>query len=120
MKCFNHPVDAIGVCKHCQRALCLSCCTDLGHGLACKDKHEAEVRHYNSLIENAKRSYEAVPRASYFSAIFLIGMGLAFSYFGFQDGLGSFASVLGLGFIAFGVLTLIMNLKHLKKVTTKY
>jgi hypothetical protein len=120
MNCFNHPVQAIGVCKHCQRALCKECCTDLGHGLACKDKHESEVKHYNDLIENAKRAYESAPRTSYFLPIFLIGMGLMFSYFGLKRGFDDLATVMGFGFIAFGIFSLINSLKLIKKITTKY
>ena len=120
MHCFNHPVQAIGVCKHCQRALCKACCTDLGHGLACKDNHEAEVKHYNDLIENAKRTYESAPRTSYFLPIFLIGMGAMFSYFGLKRGFDDFATIMGFGFIGFGIFSLITNLKLIKKITTKY
>lgn len=44
MKCFNHnEIDASGQCKHCYKGLCKKCVTDLGHGLACKGVHEAEV-----------------------------------------------------------------------------
>ena len=120
MYCFNHAVNAIGLCKHCQRALCKDCCTDLGHGLACKNRHETEVKHYNDLIENAKRTYESAPKSSYFAPVFLIGMGIVFSYFGFERGFDDFLTIMGLGFIAFGIFSLVTSLRLIKKFTTKY
>src|SRR2546427_2740465 len=45
MKCFNHPlIDAVAICKNCQRGLCLECGADLGDGLACKNQCEAQVK----------------------------------------------------------------------------
>jgi len=119
MQCFNHQTDAIGICKHCQRALCIECCSDLGDGLACKG-HEDEVHHLNSLIQNSKRAYASSPKASLFGPAFNVFMGLVFVYFGFEKGLDSFLFILGAGFVIFGVATLIYNTKYFKKVTTNY
>ncbi|MGB7815740.1 MAG: hypothetical protein WBL28_05250 [Methylotenera sp.] len=120
MRCFNHQIDAIGICKHCQRALCHDCCTDLGDGLACKEVHEEEVKHLNSLIQNSKRAYTSAPKASLFGPVFNIFMGLVFVYFGFKKGLDSFLFILGAGFVIYGVAALIYNTKYFKKVTTNY
>jgi hypothetical protein len=41
MNCFNHPdVPAVGICKACQKGLCMECVVDLGHGIACKNHRE--------------------------------------------------------------------------------
>lgn len=120
MRCFNHQTDAIGICKHCQRALCAECCTDLGDGLACKGVHEEEVKHLNSLIQNSKRAYASLPKASSFGPIFNIFIGLIFVYFGYQRGLDNFLFILGAGFVIFGLAALIYNAKYFKKVTTNY
>ena len=120
LRCFNHQTDAIGICKHCQRALCSECCTDLGDGLACKGVHEEEVKHLNSLIQNTKQAYSASPKASLFGPSFNIFMGLVFTYFGFQNGLNNFLFIIGVGFVLYGVATLIYNTKYFKKVTTNY
>ena len=38
MKCFYHPpVDAVGICKNCQRGLCPGCASERDGGLACRD-----------------------------------------------------------------------------------
>ncbi|MCX4030519.1 hypothetical protein H0A36_26965 [Endozoicomonas sp. SM1973] len=120
MKCFNHEVDAVGICKHCQRALCKDCCQDLEFGLACKGIHETNVEMLNSLIENNKRAYESQPKATIFGPLFYVFMGLVFSYYGYQKGLDSLPFILGSGFIVFGVSLFIFNKSFLKKVTTEY
>ena len=120
MHCFNHPTNAVGLCKHCQRALCKDCCTDLGHGLACKNQHEVEVNHYNALIENAKRTYESSPKSSLMAPIFSVLAGMVFMYFGAKDGVSNFSFILGIIFLLFGIISLIYLQKFYKKVTTKY
>ncbi len=56
MKCYNHPEEnAVGLCKHCSKGLCKECLTDLSHGLACKNKHEAEVETLNELISRNQK-----------------------------------------------------------------
>ena len=48
MNCFNHPgVPAVGICKACQKGLCMECAVDLGHGIACKN-HREEVERLNA------------------------------------------------------------------------
>ncbi|WP_444931951.1 hypothetical protein ACJJIF_09365 [Microbulbifer sp. SSSA002] len=120
MKCFNHEADAIGICKHCQRAICKDCCTDLGFGLACKDTHESDVSMLNSLIENNKRAYESQPKATMFGPLFFIFMGLVFSYFGYQKGLDNLSFIIGVGFIVYGIAIFVYNKLFFKKVTTEY
>ncbi|MBB1519555.1 hypothetical protein [Aquipseudomonas guryensis] len=120
MQCFNHPKEAIGICKHCQRALCVDCCTDLKDGLACKGVHEAEVTHLNSLLQNTKKAYSSSPTASLFGPIFNIFTGLAFIIFGIQSSSSNFLIVLGAGFFTFGLAIIIYNTKYFKKITTNY
>ncbi|MBI5933960.1 MAG: hypothetical protein HY867_09655 [Chloroflexi bacterium] len=51
MNCFNHPdVPAVGVCKTCQKGLCIVCAYDLGNGIACKN-HRDEVEARNSITD---------------------------------------------------------------------
>ncbi|MBG0847962.1 hypothetical protein H3222_22455 [Pseudomonas chengduensis] len=120
MQCFNHPTEAIGICKHCQRALCPDCCTDLNDGLACKGAHEAEVTHLNTLIQNTKKSYSSSPRASLFGPIFNIFIGISFLGFGIKNGSEPFLMTLGAGFIIFGLAIIAYNTKYFKKITTNY
>jgi heme A synthase len=51
VKCFYHPeIDAVGLCKHCQRGLCGTCASERDGGLACRDRHEKEVDQVSALI----------------------------------------------------------------------
>ena len=48
MKCFNHEgVDAVAICKNCNKALCHACASDVGNGVACTGACEDEVRALN-------------------------------------------------------------------------
>ena len=120
MHCFNHPKEAIGICKHCQRALCIECCTDLKDGLACKGQHEEEVKHLNSLIQNTKKAYSSSPKASLFGPVFNMFMGAAFLGFGIKKNYEPFLITLGAGFLIFGLAIAIYNTKYFKKITTNY
>jgi len=63
MKCFYHPTaDAVGSCKHCSRGLCVECAAECVGGLACRNKHEAEVDAVSALIaRNLRLSKRAWP-----------------------------------------------------------
>lgn len=119
MHCFNHSTDAVGICKHCQRALCVDCCTDLGDGLACKGVHEAEVSHLNALIQNSKKSYSSSPRAALFAPLFNLFFGLAFLIFGVVQS-ETFPIVLGIGFLVFALASFAYNARFFRKLTTDY
>ena len=85
MKCFNHhETEAIGQCKHCYKGLCLECITDLGDGLACKEKHEQDVELLNSLIENNKKAYSQTKKSVFVSNLYLFLMGVLLIVFGFE------------------------------------
>jgi hypothetical protein len=56
MKCFYHrDREAVGLCKSCGKGLCGDCQTDLGQGLACKDRCEDRVRSLIALIDHNVR-----------------------------------------------------------------
>jgi hypothetical protein len=56
--CFYHPTaGAVGICKHCNRGLCPACAADVdGDGLACRNRHEAQVQMTNRLVSNVPRN----------------------------------------------------------------
>ncbi|MCP3166397.1 hypothetical protein [Myxococcus qinghaiensis] len=60
MNCFQHaPVAAVGLCKNCQRGICLECLTDLGDGLACRNRCEQKVQALNTLLNRSPGVYSA-------------------------------------------------------------
>jgi hypothetical protein len=77
MYCFYNPTPgAVGICKHCQRGLCPACAADVdGDGLACRDRHEAQVRMTNRLVSN-------VPRNASRQGAVLLGLGVVTAVIG--------------------------------------
>jgi len=56
MKCFYHPqIDAVAICKNCNKGLCVECVADVGNGTACKGKCESEVQGFNEMIQRNVR-----------------------------------------------------------------
>ena len=79
MNCFYHPERAaLGLCKYCQRGLCNECLAVIDDTLACKNRHEEQVRAMGSLLTQAKRVKSDYLR----NTIFYGSVGLLFTAFG--------------------------------------
>ena len=83
MICYYHPEKpAVGICKHCQRGLCQDCSALVDDLLACKNRHEEQVRSLIQVTETsilqAKRAASGYRR----NAIFYLLVGLLFTGFG--------------------------------------
>lgn len=112
MRCFNHQTtDAVGTCKHCGKGLCMSCAHDLGDGLACRGVHESAVESINSLVARNAHINRMTPRTRHLMPAFTILTGTVFAGFGFYASRGPlwFSVVLGLCFIAYGLVLLAIN-----------
>jgi len=56
MRCFYHQDrEAIGCCKSCGKGLCPECAVDLGKGLACRGRCEADVVAVIQLVDQNVR-----------------------------------------------------------------
>ena len=86
MNCFYHPnIPAIGLCKHCQRGLCSDCIALVDDTLACKDRHEKQVR---ELVELNKQNVLKSKRAGsdyVRNTIFYGTVGVLFTAFGISQ-----------------------------------
>ena len=79
MRCFNHPeIRAVGLCKHCNKALCHECANDLGFGLACRDTHEREVTAVNEMVDRATQAQVVNRSNKYLSPLFSLVFGSFF------------------------------------------
>ena len=79
MVCYYHPdKPAVGLCKHCQRGLCSDCVALVDDSLACKDRHEEQVRAMGSLLVQARRVGSDYIRNTIFYGI----VGVLFTAFG--------------------------------------
>ena len=86
MNCFYHnSVDAIGICKNCNRGLCLECAADLVNGIACKNRCESEVEAVNELINRNKKSHEKANYAYTRNALVYLFLGLIFLAYGVSE-----------------------------------
>jgi len=89
MKCYYHPqVDAVAVCKHCQKGLCPDCAVDVGGGMACKtsnDNCQAEVKFAAQSYAANKRRYFTLRRAYGQWAIMVSVPGIIFTLFGLSN-----------------------------------
>jgi uncharacterized membrane protein len=81
--CFHHPdKPAVGICKHCQRGLCTDCAAIVDDSLACKDRHEEQVRGLNLLTERGILQARRMGANYARSAWFYLLTGLLFAGFG--------------------------------------
>jgi len=103
VKCFYHSnTDAVGVCKYCQKGICINCIADLDGGIACKGKCESQVLLLSALIKRNAATYERSNAINKKGAQLFLGMGIFFLIFGFIEicssrNLLSAAMPLGLG-----------------------
>ncbi len=86
MNCFYHPASpAIGLCKHCQRGLCSECAAIVDDVLACKDRHEEQVRALEQLTARNLFQSKRVASAYNRNAIFYGLVGTLFTGFGLME-----------------------------------
>ena len=112
MRCFNHPdKDAVGICKHCNKGLCPDCLSDLGHGLACRDSHERDVENINTLISRNSQIQRMTPKTWYVIPAFFAVIGFIFVGFALSAPRGPepLGIALGIGFISFSAILLVVN-----------
>jgi hypothetical protein len=111
MRCFNHPDrEAVGLCKACNKGLCAACTTDLDHGLACKNKHEAAVQLLENLITRSAKVYSVTPKSRFIAPLFYGFVGLIFVFFGYaQGGILDLPFLLGVGFLVYAVIAYFFN-----------
>ncbi len=81
MKCFNHEVvDAVAICKNCNKALCHSCAVDVGNGVACPGLCEEEVKALNELIRRNRTASQRTGYAYHRNAVVCALLVLIFVY----------------------------------------
>ncbi len=120
MKCFyDHSQDAVGTCKSCGRGLSSEYLTDMGKGLACKNRCEDDVRSVITLIDRnvstSAATSQILKRASltgYGSAVFLTLMGVIFTLTGLGEPHIAFILYLGIGFLAYGGWTFVRAYRY--------
>jgi len=83
VNCYYHPTQpAVGICKHCQRGLCTDCIAEVDDSLACKDRHEEQVRALEALTARNLLQAGRVGSVYRRNAIFYFLVGILFAGFG--------------------------------------
>ncbi len=83
MNCYYHPSQpAVGLCKHCQRGLCIACAADVDGSLACKERHEEQVGDLDMLTQRNLLQAGRVGSVYSRNAIFYFLVGILFAGFG--------------------------------------
>ena len=104
MQCYNHEVSAVGTCKHCCKALCIDCITEVEGICACKNSCESAVAEFEKYRLLSQQSIKKVSSTYKNGAIFNFICGLLFFSVGIIPVLTGknygmlFLSALGLAF----------------------
>lgn len=127
MQCFSHTdLPARGLCKSCNRALCLQCLSEVGKSLACKNRCETDVA---GLDEMLRKSVQLTNQPAYADMtalsrsassliasadIFNIIIGAIFLLYSAYEP-SKFLAATGVAFAAFGLFGLIRRRLTLRK-----
>jgi hypothetical protein len=105
MVCFFHPErQAVGVCAHCQRGICLECSAIVGDCMACRDRHEGEVNAANNARARTLLQAERMSSGYLRNAIFYGLVGVSFGAFGIIQ--YRFLGLQGVFFLGLGLFLL--------------
>ena len=86
MVCYYHPSKpAIGLCKYCQRGLCIDCAALVDDSLACKNRHEGQVRALEQMTRRNILQAERVGSSYLRNAIFYGLVGFLFAGYGIMQ-----------------------------------
>ncbi len=86
MICYYHPDrPAVGMCKHCQRGVCIDCAALVDDSLACIARHEEEVRGLNLMAQRGVLQAKRVGSGYLRNAVFYALVGTLFAGFGLMQ-----------------------------------
>ncbi len=86
MVCYYHPdKQAVGQCKHCQRGLCVDCAALVEDLLACRDRHEDQVRSLEEVMRRSMLQSMRIGSVYFRNAVFYGLVGILFTGFGLMQ-----------------------------------
>ncbi|MBW4651722.1 MAG: DUF2180 family protein [Kaiparowitsia implicata GSE-PSE-MK54-09C] len=104
MKCYYHnDVDAVAICKNCNRGICPKCAAEIENGIACRNRCESEVQALDELMQRGKSAYQKTAGVYMQYAVWLTLSGILFLGFGLLQ----WQTALALFLVPMGVITLI-------------
>ena len=119
MHCYQHQEHAaVGLCKACHKAVCITCAKDTGKGLACGELCFKEVLEQNQIIEKSKLLYSIGTKSKLpaTSVLIYISMGALFSILGFfplivGERPEPTSALMGVFFLLIGIFSYVRNRK---------
>lgn len=74
MKCFVHQDrDAVGICKNCQKGLCIECAVEVENGISCQGKSQQENAANNlTIIKNRTLSQKTAAAHKINALVYLL------------------------------------------------
>lgn len=117
MNCFYHnDTSAVGICKACNKGICIECATDLKHSLACKNKCEKQAQLIEKIIQMSGEAVRSSMRTFFTVSLIFIVPGLIFLFFGLQtEPIFSITNMLGLFMTTIGVAYIIFMYRYRKR-----
>jgi hypothetical protein len=109
MHCFYHPEKpAVGLCRFCQRGLCVECAAVVEDVLACRARHEDRVRAQERLASRSLLQAARFAAVYWRNAIFYGLTGTVFIAFGLWQlkwlGLQAFVFIMLGGFLLYAAI----------------
>ena len=108
MKCYSHrTIDAIGICKSCQRGLCPDCVVEVGTSCSCKNRCEKDVEILNEMILRGSRNHLKTSGAIVRAGLFSCATGMVFLGFSYvmrdHGQFDYFLLIAGAVFLVYGI-----------------
>lgn len=121
MRCFVHrDVEAVGTCRACNKGLCGVCVVDLRHSISCKGSCENKANVLNTQLSQSQLLLGTQRRSRYFLPALFLVMGTAFMIFAKDDNsVLNLGTVMGSGFIVFGIIFAALNHRYAKELDKK-
>ena len=121
MRCFVHrEAEAVGTCRSCNKGLCGSCASDLGHSISCRGDCERKANTLNSQVAQSAVVLSTQKRNRYFLPAFFMVMGVGFLLFesdgGWELNLGT---AMGAGFVFFGIILAALGHRYARELDEK-
>lgn len=116
MKCYNHQnIDALAICKNCNKGLCKDCLTEIDDGIACTGHCAEKVTKINELIEGNINSKNSAVGPYMRNGYLYLLMGLVFVAYGtLINSNMEFIAIMGVLFLVGSIFSFI-NAKNQKR-----
>jgi hypothetical protein len=113
MRCYvHHDLEAVGICKSCQKGLCPDCAVDAGHALTCKGECAQRAASVEKLIQRNMTLSETQKRVRYLYPGFIIILGVLFTGWGVSYGEPmNFSTYTGIAMLVYGLIVLRTNIR---------